>query len=86
MKYEVFKYLSSDTINILLFVFSDDWICVAPASNHNLKSIAAITEGEEDSNITASLCFKEYFIEVELWKVKKDSPSNVNRLAVAGQL
>ena len=63
---EVFKivcqYLSSDTINILLFVFSDDWICVAPASDQNLKPIAAITEGEEDKNITASPSFKYYDI------------------------
>ena len=58
-------YQISDNLSprsILLFVFSYDWILVVPASYHNLKSIAAITEGEEDMNIVASPSFKDYYI------------------------
>ena len=44
-----------------MFIFSDDWICVFPASYYNLKSIAAITEGEEDMHIIASPSFKDYY-------------------------
>ena len=69
MKYEVlWFYLSNRTpgriLGILLFVFSDDWLCVTPASDYNLESIAAITEGEEDMDIIASPSFKDYYISI----------------------
>ena len=36
-------------------------MCVAPASDNNPKSIAAVTEGEEDIKIIASPSYKDYY-------------------------